>query len=414
MCRLRAFPMIAATLMCVVSTVRGDDRPAVQTGIDVLVAENFKLLDGKSVGLVTNPTGVTADLRSTVDVLHAAPNVKLVALFGPEHGVRGDISAGDKVEDGRDPVTGVPAYSLYGKNRRPNADMLKGIDLLIYDIQDNGSRSYTYISTMAEVMAAGAEHGVPVVILDRPNPLTGNRLEGRPLDMKYKSFVGAFPIPYVYGLTCGELAQMINAEGWLGEGLECDLTVVKMRGWKRDMWFDDTGLPWVIASPHVPHADSSAFYAATGIMGELRVLSEGVGYTLPFELAGAPWIDAEALVADLNGRNLPGVRFRPLHFRPYYGPFEKQDCSGVQIYLTERDRAQLTAIQFHIMDAIRKLNPDHALFGAKRDNMFDKVCGTEHMREGFEQGKPISEILDHWNEGVEEFKTRRAPYLLYE
>jgi uncharacterized protein YbbC (DUF1343 family) len=389
--------------------------PAARPGIDVLIADGFKPLAGKRVGLITNPTGVTADLRSTVDVLHAAPEVELVALFGPEHGVRGNVDAGGNIEDATDPATGLPAYSLYGKTRKPTPEMLAGLDALVYDIQDIGSRSYTYISTMAVAMEAAAENNVAFVVLDRPNPLNGNRIEGRPLDMKYKSFVGAFPIPYVYGMTCGELARMINAEGWLEGGKRCNLTVVPVQGWRRDMTFEQTHLHWVPTSPHIPRADTSLFYAATGIMGELHVVSEGVGYTLPFELAGAPFIDdAEAFARALNARGLTGVTFRPMYFTPYYiDRIKGENCGGVQIHFTDPGRASLTPIQFHIMDEVRQRYPDVKLFGNKRDAMFDKVCGTDRIRIMFEEGRPIEEILDYWNEGTAEFQQKRAKYLMY-
>jgi uncharacterized protein YbbC (DUF1343 family) len=385
----------------------------VQSGIDVLVADGFAPLAGKRVGLITNATGVTADLRSTVDVLFAAKEVKLVALFGPEHGVRGSVPAGEKIADARDEVTGLPAYSLYGKTRKPTPEMLSGLDVLVYDIQDIGARSYTYISTMSVAMEAAAENKLAFVVLDRPNPLGGDRVEGRPLELKYKSFVGHFPIPYLYGMTCGELAGMINGEGWLTGGAKCDLTVVPMRGWKRQMRFDETRLPWVPTSPHVPRVRSAFFYAATGIFGELHVLSEGVGYTLPFEVAGAPWIKAEPFAAELNSRRLDGVHFRPVYFTPFYGRFKEQTCGGVQLHLIDPTRVHLTSIDLHILDAVRKLHPDHALFGNKRDDMFDKVCGTDQVRAMLQSGKPIDEILAFWNAGLEPFLERRAKYLLY-
>ncbi len=389
-------------------------QPRVRTGIDVLIADGFKRLEGKRVGLITNPTGVTADLRSTIDVLARAPGVQLVALFGPEHGVRGSAPAGEHVADGRDAATGLPVYSLYGQHRTPTSAMLKDVDLLVYDIQDVGCRSYTYISTMAVCMGAAAEKGIPFIVLDRPNPLTGNRVEGSPLDMKFRSFVGHLPIPYVYGMTCGELARMINGEGWLDSHRKCALAVVPMRGWKRDLWFDQTGLPWVPTSPHVPRADSAMFYAATGIMGELGVVSEGVGSTLPFELVGAPWIDAETLAGVLNKQRLPGVHFRPAYFQPYYGRFKDQTCGGAQIHITDRSRAHLTTIQFHVMDAVQRLHTERELFGGQRDAMFDKVCGTDAIRRLFADRAPIEAIVKLWDKGREDFLARRAPYLLYD
>ncbi|HOA72084.1 MAG TPA: DUF1343 domain-containing protein [Phycisphaerae bacterium] len=408
------FPTTGLTLLAFAAvSVAASPRPVVQTGIDVLEADGFKILQGKRVGLITNPTGVTWDLRSTADVLFNAKGVRLVALFGPEHGIRANIHAGDHVQDDKDAKTGLPVYSLYGKTRKATPEMLKGIDLLVYDVQDVGSRSYTYISTMALAMEAAAENNIAFVVLDRPNPLTGNRVEGRPLDLKYKSFVGHLPIPYIYGMTCGELARMINGEGWLAGGVKCDLTVVPMKGWTREMWFDQTGLVWVPTSPHVPRKDSALFYAATGIMGELQVLSEGVGYTLPFELAGAPFVEPEKLAQALNDRHLPGVVFRPLSWKHYYLRDTKSFFGGVQVHLVDRDAADLTSIQFHIMDATRRLYPDHEFFGSKRDDMFDKVCGTDQIRKMFLAGKSADEIVKFWNSGRESFMKTRAKYLMY-
>ncbi|GMU21460.1 MAG: hypothetical protein AMXMBFR13_15530 [Phycisphaerae bacterium] len=385
----------------------------VQPGIEVLAADGFRLLAGKRVGLITNPTGVTSDLRSTADVLHGAAGVKLVALYGPEHGVRGDFAGGGHVADARDAATGLPVFSLYGKTRKPTPEMLKGVDVLVYDIQDNGCRSYTFISTMTVAMEAAAENNIAFVVLDRPDPLTGRRIEGRPLDLKFKSFVGQLPIPYVYGMTCGELARMINSEGWLAGGRKCRLTVVPMRGWRREMTFEETGLPWVPTSPHLPRADTSLFYAATGIMGELQVINEGVGYTLPFELAGVPFMDAARLAEALNARRLSGVVFRPLYYTPFYMGYKDKTCGGVQIHLTDPRRVDLTGIQFHVMDAVQKLYPGQKLFGKKRDDMFDKVCGTDQIRKMFLDKRPAGEIVTFWNSGREAFLAKRAKYLIY-
>lgn len=387
--------------------------PAVKPGIEVWAQHGFAPLAGKRVGLITNPTGVTSDLRSTVDVLHAAGAIRLVALFGPEHGVRGDVFAGKEVADSRDEKTGVPVYSLYGKTHKPTPEMLRNLDALVYDIQDIGSRSYTYINTMGAAMEAAAENDIEFVVLDRPNPLGGEKIEGRPLDLKFRSGVGRYPIPYVYGMTCGELAQMINGEGWLQGGKRCRLHVIPMEGWERRMWFDDTGLPWVMTSPHVPTAETAFLYQATGILGELHVVSEGVGYTLPFHLLGAPWFDSDTLLRELASRRLPGVRFRPLTFTPYYYEHKDQTCRGVQIYITDRRSVELTPIQFHVMDIVRRCYPEHRLFGGKRDRMFDQVCGTDLIRKAFLDGKSIDEILAIWRSGVEAFRSQRAKYLLY-
>ena len=411
----------AATVLLVGLVANGFDSKTnkrqiepIRTGTDVLVERDFAPLAGQRVGLITNPTGLTADWRSTIDVLYEAPNVELVALFGPEHGVRGAAPAGIHVDHSRDAKTGLPVYSLHGPTRKPTPTMLAELDVLVFDIQDIGSRSYTYISTMALAQEAAAENGVRFVVLDRPNPLTGNKVEGRPLDLAYRSFVGHLPIPYVHGMTVGELARMINGEGWLAGGIQADLEVIPMRNWSRDMWFDQTSRLWVPTSPHVPHAATASYYAATGIMGELRVLSEGVGYPLPFELVGAPWIDPDRLADELNSRRLPGLHFRPASFEPYYASFAKETCGGVHIIFTDRDRAELTPIQFHVMDVVRKLYPDHPLFTGKRDAMFDKVCGTDQVRKMWEAGRPLADILKVWRSGVDEFCRRRQPYLLYD
>lgn len=388
--------------------------PRVKLGVDVLVEDGYKPLAGRQVGLITNPTGVAGDLQPTIDILHRAARVQLVALFGPEHGVRGDAPAGDRVEDGLDSPTGLPAYSLYGKTRKPTREMLRGVDVLVYDIQDIGARSYTYISTLAVAMEAAAENHVDFVVLDRPNPCGGLRVEGRPLDLKFQSFVGQVPVPYMHGMTVGELARMINEEGWNKDGVKCNLHVVPMRGWRRDMTWDQTGLAWIPTSPHIPRADTALFYSATGIIGELETLSIGVGYTLPFELVGRPDFEPHRLAAELNARGLAGVYFRPLHYQPYYAAFAKQNCGGVQVLLTDREQVELTAVQFHVLDAIRRLYPQVELFTGKRDGMFDKVCGTDEIRKLIVAGRPVGEVLAAWRDGVDAFKARRAKYLLYE
>lgn len=388
--------------------------PRIELGVDRLIADDFAPLRGLRVGLITNPTGVTRDLRSTIDVLRDTKSVNLVALFGPEHGVRGSTPAGDHVADFKDEATGLPVRSLYGKTRKATPEMLEDVDVLVYDLQDIGSRSYTFISTLALSMEAAAENHKKFIVLDRPNPITGTRVEGRPLDPNFTSFVGQLPIPYLHGMTVGELALMINGEHWLAGGVQCDLQVIKMTGWRRDMWWDQTGLTWIPTSPHIPRADSAAYYAATGIVGELGALSIGVGYTLPFELVGKPGLDPRALADELNGRKLPGVYFRPTYFEPFYAAYAKKSCGGVQILFTDRDRVELTAIQFHVMEAVRKLDPETKYFETKRDNMFDKVCGTDVIRRLITEARPVDELLAAWHEGVEAFRTQRAKYLLYE
>ena len=293
------------------STEAARPAPPVLTGLEVLMKDNFAALQGKRIGLITNPTGVTAELHTDIDVLAHAPRVKLVALYGPEHGVRGDAAAGAAVGSSRDAETGLPVYSLYGRTRKPTREMLRGVDALVFDIQDIGSRSYTYISTLGYCMEAAADADIPIFVLDRPNPLGGNRIEGNLPAPAYFSFVGRYPIPYAHGLTIGELARMMNGEGWLN-GRKCRLTVIPMQGWKRDMDWNATGLPWVPSSPHIPHSRTALYYAATGIVGDQPALNIGVGYTLPFELAGAPGIGPQTFARELNRRKLPGVTFRPI------------------------------------------------------------------------------------------------------
>jgi len=391
-------------------------KPAVKTGIDVLVESNFSALKGKRIGLITNPTGVTGGLVSAVDIFAHSHEVKLVALFAPEHGVRGDFTAGARVDSYIDSATGVPVYSLYGKTTKPAAEMLEGVDVLVYDIQDIGVRSYTYINTMAKAMAAAAEHGIEFVILDRPNPLTGNAIEGNVLDTKFKSFVGMFPIPYVYGMTCGELATLLNNERWLEGGRKCDLHVVTMEGWKRSMWWEDTGLQWVPTSPHIPNAATALFCAATGIIGELDGLSVGIGYTLPFQLVGAQWIDAPSLAQELNSQNIPGVYFRPIIYTPFYGAMQGKRVNGVQIYLLNRDEVDLVSLQLYIVQTINGLYPAKDVFvhsDSSGIKMFDNVMGTDAVRIALEKGVPAAAIISSWKKDVKTFMDVRKKYLLY-
>ena len=388
----------------------------VKLGNEVLADRNFKQLAGKRVGLITNPSGVNRTLQQTLDVLHQAKNVKLVALFGPEHGIYGDVPAGDKVETRTDARTGLPVHSLYGKTRKPTAEMLKGLDALIYDLQDNGCRSYTFISTMGLAMEACAENNVEFIVLDRPNPLGGERVEGPMLENeKFRSFVSQWDIPYVYGMTCGELARMINGEKWIKK--PCKLTVVPMRGWHRSMTWRDTELPWVPTSPHIPHGDSPMFYVATGMLGELGTASIGVGYTLPFQCIAAPGVDMHKLANTLNGYQIPGVKFKPVTYKPYYATFKDEIISGAQVYFTEPRKAPLVAINFYALEALKK-SADRDLFGeavkAKKNfDMFDKVNGTDATRTALQKGIPASDIVASWKAGEEKFKAARRKYLLY-
>lgn len=386
----------------------------VKTGIEVLRDNGFEQLRGKRVGLITNPTGIDSRMKSTIDILNEADGVELKALYSPEHGVRGDVTAGGKVEDYVDSATGVKVFSIYGGTLKPTPEMLEGIDALVYDIQDIGSRSYTFISTMGKAMEAAAENDLEMVILDRPNPLGGIRMEGAPVRDGFYSFVSQFPIPYVHGLTSGELALYLN-ENYLEK--PCRLTVVEMEGWSRDMTFADTGLPWVLSSPHVPQAWSCLFYPATGIAGELYSLNIGVGYTLPFELLAAEWIDnPELLAANLNAIGLDGVIFRPIYYKPYYGAQQGKDLRGVQIHIVDPVNAPLTLLQFYFLQECHKLWPDHDVFAdttASRLRMFDNVCGNGEVRSKFCERYLVEDMLPIWNADVEEFRTAARKYMLY-
>lgn len=389
--------------------------PQVKTGIEVLAGQNFAPLRGKRVGLITNPTGVNSNLRPTIDILHEASGVNLVALYAPEHGVRGNIYAGDKVGHTTDQKTGLPVYSLYGKTRKPTAEMLKGIDVLVYDIQDIGCRSFTFISTMGLAMQAAAEHDIEFMVLDRPNPLGGNRVEGCPVEQGFTSFVSQYPIPYIYGLTCGELARLLNGEKMTGNK-PCRLTVIEMENWHRDMDFADTGLPWVLPSPHIPQPITAYYYPLSGIAGELGTVSIGVGYTLPFELFGAEWVDAEQLANRLNALNLKGVEFRPIHYTPFYSTGKGVRLQGVQVHLTDRKSAVLSEIQFYVLQEMAILYPSHKAFSTvdgSKLNMIDKVCGTSRIRLEFTRRYRWEDARPYWNKGVEEFKLKSKRYYIY-
>jgi len=388
----------------------------VKTGVEMLKAQNFAPIKGKRVGLITNPTGVDRNLQSTVDLFFHSKEFKLVALYGPEHGVRGDYSAGTSVANVKDPETGLLVYSIYGKTRKPTPEMLKGIDVLVYDIQDIGSRSYTYISSLGLAMEAAAENNIEFVVLDRPNPLGGVKMEGCLTEPAFTSFVSQFPIPYIHGLTVGELATYLNEEGLLANKIKCKLTVIPMEGWKRKMTFEKTGLPWVPSSPHIPHNFSPVFYPVSGILGELYVMSIGVGYTLPFQLFAAEWINADSLSRNMNALKLPGLQFRPIHFTPYYSVSKDKVVHGVQVYVTDYGKAELSLVQFYVLQECHLLWPEKNVFEMcekSRLNMFDKVCGTDKVRIEFSKTFLVESIRHLWEKDIVAFRAKAKKYLLY-
>jgi uncharacterized protein YbbC (DUF1343 family) len=395
--------------------------PVVMTGIEVLRQTGFQKLIGKRVGLVTNPSGVDSQLQSTIDILFNAPGVNLVALYGPEHGVRGDAYAGGHVTDAVDEKTGLPVYSLYGATRKPTKEMLNGVDIIVYDIQDVGCRSYTYISTLGLVMEACSELGIEVLVLDRPNPLGGYKIEGCCVEPGFHSFVSQYQIPYVYGLTVGELAIMINEEGMNKgqkgnqEPAKCKLSVVPMQGWTRDMLYQDTGLPWILPSPNIPFQETPQYYVSSGIFGELPGYIEvGVGYTLPFQTFAASWIDPNKLKERLDSYNLPGVVFRTIWYKPFSGRSKGQLVGGVQFYYTDYELARVTEVQFYVVQAITELYPDKKAFDvATSQGLFDKVCGTDYVRKNITKSYKAKDVISYWRKDEESFRALSQKYYIY-
>ncbi len=392
-------------------------KPAVLPGINVLLTKEIDLVKGKKIGLITNPSGILADGTQNIDALAAHPDVNLVALFGPEHGVRGQFYGGDKVDSGVDPLTNIPVYSLYGETRVPKQEWLKPLDALLYDIQDTTNRSYTFYATMAHAMGAAKEAGIPFIVLDRPTPMSGNLVDGNILDPSQgTSFVGLYPIAYIYGMTPGEAASYFNKEF----DINCDLKVVKMKGWKRKMNFGDTGLMWVPPSPHVPRWDSSLFLAITGTFGELHRMNEGVGYTLPFETVAAPWINPQEFANALNDLHYPGVFFRPTMYQPRYATYADELCGGVQIHVVDYSKVKPVSLSIHIMEVLQRLYPENNPLGdpddaqlARRIRMFKMVMGTDQVRNDLLAGKSAEEIIASWQPEVDQFMKTRKKYLLY-
>ncbi|MDR1146576.1 MAG: DUF1343 domain-containing protein [Verrucomicrobiales bacterium] len=386
----------------------------VLVGIDTLRALNFPGLAGKRVGLVTNPAGVDADGVPTWQILRAAKQVRLVALFGPEHGVYGTVKAGAKVADQLDANTGLPVYSLHGVTRKPTPDMLRGIDVLIYDVQDIGARSYTYISTLGLVMQAAAELGIEVYVLDRPDPLGGLRVEGGGVSPDYRSFVGQYDIPYVYGLTPGELALWIN-DRWLTT--PCKLKVFKMNGWTRRMTWRDTGLRWVPTSPNIPTPQAAVGYAATGLLGDIGVTNGANVTAYPFQVIAAENLDAGGMTRRFNAIGLSGVTADPFSFYPAGGKYAGVRYSGIRLDLDPHARANLLAINFRVLDVLRVMTPRKNYFkraSADGVKMFDKINGGPANRTAWLAGRNGDLIARSWRVREASWLAERKPYLLYQ
>ena len=379
----------------------------VRPGIEVFLADPPAAVRGKRIGLITNQTGVDRAGTLSIDRLAASDAVELVALFSPEHGIRGAAAPGEKVASGTDDRTGLPIHSLYGDTRKPTPEMLRGIDALVFDIQDVGSRTYTYVYTMALGMEAAKEAGIPFVVLDRPNPIGGTRVEGNLLDTAYATFVGMYPIPVRHGLTAGELAQLFNREFGIG----AQLTVVRAEGWRRDAWFDRTGLPWVPPSPNIPRLEAAIHYPGT-VFFEGTNLSAGRGSSHPFEQVGAPWLDAPAVAREMNERELPGVRFEVVSFtptRPGDQKFDGRPVRGVRLVLTDRDAYRPVATSLVLIETIFRRHRDDFEWLVSH---FDRLAGTDRMRKAIEAGT-LGEILLEWDADAARFEETREPYLLY-
>ncbi len=403
-------------LNLVVFTLMFSQQSRVKIGAEILIEKHLDLVKGKKIGIVTNHTGILPDGRHIVDVLNEVEGVRVVALFGPEHGIRGEVPDGKSISHGVDTKTGIPVFSLYGEVKKPTVEMLKDIDVLIFDIQDVGARFYTYISTMSYCMEACAEMGKKFIVLDRPNPIRGVYVDGPILEPKFKSFVGLHPIPVVHGMTVGELARMFNEEGWLENGVKADLTVVRMENYSRKLWFDQTGLPWVKPSPNMMTLRTAVVYTATCFIEGTNV-SEGRGTQHPFEWIGAPWIDGEKLASELNSYKLPGVKFEPISFVPtdiekvtIDPKYEGEKCGGIYLNVYDREKFEPVKVGVYILYALKKLYPDKFKW---RTAGQDRLWGTDKVRLMIDEGRKPEEIIKIWKDDLKKFLSVRRKYLLY-
>jgi len=408
----------------------------VKLGVDVFLESRLDLVKGKKVGLVTNPTGVDSRLESIIDLFYNNPEINLVALYGPEHGVRGNLQAGEYVPFYIDkkysiPEYNIPVFSLYGQSKKPPKEMLKNIDeymrsfdttkngkvpeksmvesldVMIFDIQDVGTRIYTYVATMAFCMEVCADSGIEFIVLDRPNPINGMIIEGPILEYPgFSSFVGLYPIPVRHGMTVGELAELFK-DKYLEK--KANLTVVPMQGWRREMWFDETNLPWIIPSPNMPTVDTAAVYPGQVFL-EGTNISEGRGTTKPFEVFGAPWIDGYELMSKLNELNLKGVRFREAWFSPTFSKYKGESCGGAQIHILDRGEYRPFETSLHIIKTVMDMYPNHFQF---HQEYFDKIMGTSKIREALEEGVDVKEIVKSYAQQLNIFSELRKSYLLY-
>lgn len=396
-------------LLALAPSVAQASPPKVRLGIDLLLAERVDLIAGKKVGLVTNPSGVDGEFVPTIDRLARDERFELVQLFGPEHGVRGTVPAGDAVADARDPRTGVPIESLYGRSRRPSAEALARVDVVLFDLQDVGSRTYTFVSTLGEVMRACADAGKPVIVLDRPNPLGGARCEGPLIDDEHRSFIGWSPMPLLHGMTVGEVARFYRG----ALGIDCPLEVVAMGGWKRAMVWQDTGLTWVTTSPHIPRTLQAQLYACTGMVASTFAnVSDGVGSTQPFELCGGEFVDGERLAAELRSRGLRGLRFRAHAWKPFYGAFAGRELAGVQLVLDDPRALRPVDVAVELVCALARLHGEQVEFA--EPGYVARHWGSTRFLDRVRGGASAGEILAAFATERAEFERSRARWLLYE
>lgn len=372
----------------------------VRVGADRLLDSRYlDYLQGKRIGIITNSTGVTSELESTLDILARLPQVEVAAIFSPEHGLLGQAQAGEAISSHGN------VYSLYGDTRAPTAQMLEQIDLLLYDIQDVGARFYTYISTLYLSMRAAAKSGIPLIVLDRPDPIGGSAVEGPVLEAGHESFVGIDTIPVRYGMTPGELARFLNGEN----DFDCSLTIFSLSGWRRSQWYDQTGLEWIPPSPNMPHPSTTVVYPGFCLI-EGSNLSEGRGTTRPFEFIGAPWLNSRELASRLNQLRLAGTHFRPQAFTPSFSKYQGQLCEGVHIHVLNRDSFRPVRVALHFLAEVRKLHPDKFEFDAKS---FDSLAGNSWIRKALLESQPVERIVERWQAPLQDFRNKRRKYLLY-
>ncbi len=388
----------------------------VTVGADILVSDSLHLIENKQIGIVTNHSAILSNGAHLVDTLVTLSDVKVTTLFGPEHGIRGNAPDGHSIKDGIDPKTGLPVYSLYGKTRKPTKEMLKNIDILIFDIQDIGARFYTYISTLHYTLISAAENNIPIIVLDRPNPINGVTIDGPIRTEEFKSFVAIAPIPIQHGMTIGELATMFNNENWLGNGLKANLTIIKMDGWNREYFFDDCNLPWIAPSPNMPNLETAIIYPGMCLIEGVNI-SEGRGTYSPFLTFGAPFINSDSLLLQLEQFNNSGIELQSISFTPKsipnmstYPKYKNVKCNGIEIKVVDKEKINALRFGIEVLYSIHKLYPNKFEF---RKNWLDKLFGNKNLTEMLKNNSTPNEIFATWTNELEDFKKLSNKYFLY-